>query len=336
MKVAPVACARASANAVLPTPGSPSRNSGRFSFRARYPAVARPSSARYPVSATALASASGDAYAAGTGGTVMTKLCPAAAVQHQHANANGPGALAPGPFEQVGLAAAGGVDGGTVGRHAGDQVGGRSGAGVDRALQLFDVAAELLQRRLDVGLLGLRLVGLDLVDDLLEVGLDGRRVGLGAHLLPVAGLALHRDAARVDAARDVVLDVVTDRREERDAAGDPQHRQDRADPGHRLAGTGLRLDDGDDADHQADDAGGQNAQDQGRDRQTVGRLRGRSGVAGRGAVGRSTVGLLGRRAVGLLRRSAVRLLLRDLTWLRRSLLRPGALRLIGHWTSPRD
>src|SRR5437763_15061279 len=63
MSSSPVACASAVANEVLPTPASPSRNTGLPRRSARYPAVASPASDRYPAPARASARAVGDSMA---------------------------------------------------------------------------------------------------------------------------------------------------------------------------------------------------------------------------------------------------------------------------------
>src|SRR4051794_9064045 len=51
--------ASACASAVLPTPASPSTNSGRRIVSARYAAVATPSSGKYPTDSSASASSAG-------------------------------------------------------------------------------------------------------------------------------------------------------------------------------------------------------------------------------------------------------------------------------------
>src|SRR5579875_2955335 len=57
--------ASACASDVLPTPGSPSRNSGRDIRMARNTPVAMPVSGRYPARSSALATSSGDVKTAG-------------------------------------------------------------------------------------------------------------------------------------------------------------------------------------------------------------------------------------------------------------------------------
>src|SRR3954468_2538514 len=64
--------ASACANAVLPTPASPSRKSGRRMDMARYAAVATPSSARWPCCPSCSLSWSGDV----TSTTPLSSHCP--------------------------------------------------------------------------------------------------------------------------------------------------------------------------------------------------------------------------------------------------------------------
>src|SRR4051794_41892903 len=58
------------ATSVLPTPASPSSNSGRFSANARNTAVAKPSSGRYPCKLNACDTSAGLAGLTGGGGGV--------------------------------------------------------------------------------------------------------------------------------------------------------------------------------------------------------------------------------------------------------------------------